>query len=108
MPLLGLDYEPSQLDWAAAERHNLGGNRMRRTASSDIVVRDEWRDKIGLPRRALIDLLTLPATYGTRQYLARKRSAGFKTRAAAPDRQRIGVGRRVDVRYDTGCRRTIK
>src|SRR3546814_2336725 len=40
MPLLGLDYEPSQLDWAAAERHNLGGNRMRRTASSDIVVRD--------------------------------------------------------------------
>lgn len=68
MPLLGLEYEPAQLDWAAAERHNLAGNRMRRTARSDIVAREEWRDKLGLPRRALIDLLTLPATYGTRHY----------------------------------------
>lgn len=68
MPLLGLEFETAQLDWAAAERHNLAGNRMRRTASSDIVAREEWRDKLGLPRRALIDFLTLPATYGTRHY----------------------------------------
>lgn len=68
MPRLHLSYEPRQLDWAAAERHNLAGNRMRRTASSDISLRDEWREKLGLPRRALIDLLTLPATYATRRY----------------------------------------
>lgn len=68
MPSLGLEYEPSQLDWAAADRHNLAGNRMRRTARSDIIPQEEWREKLGLPRRALIGLLTLPATYGTRHY----------------------------------------
>jgi len=68
MRRLGMGYEPQQLDWAAAERHNLAGNRMRRTASSDITLRDEWREKLGLANRAVIDLLTLPATYATRRY----------------------------------------
>jgi hypothetical protein len=68
MPHFGLAYDPRQLDWAAAERHNLAGNRMRRTSSSDITLRDEWRQSLSRPRRALIDLLTLPATYATRNY----------------------------------------
>ena len=68
MRRLGMDYEPTQLDWAAAERHNLAGNRMRRTSSSEITLRDEWREKLGLTRRTVIDFLTLPATYATRNY----------------------------------------
>lgn len=68
MRRLGMGYEPQQLDWAVSERHNLAGNRMRRIASSDITLRDEWRDKLDLANRAVIDLLTLPATYATRRY----------------------------------------
>jgi hypothetical protein len=68
MPQFDMSFAPEQLDWAVAERHNLAGNRMRRTTSSDIQLRDEWREQLGLPRRALIDLLTLPATYATRRY----------------------------------------
>lgn len=65
---LGLDYQRSQLNWAEAERHNLAGNRMRRTSSSAITVKDEWREKLGLSRQAMITMLTLPATYATRHY----------------------------------------
>ena len=68
MRRLGMGYEPQQLDWAAAERHNLAGDGTRHTASSDITLRDEWREKLGLANRAVIDLLTLPATYATRRY----------------------------------------
>ncbi len=65
---LGMDYQRGQLNWADAERHNLAGNRMRRTSSSTITVKEEWREKLGLSRQAMITMLTLPATYATRHY----------------------------------------
>lgn len=68
MAKLGVAYQDKQRDWAAAERHNLAGNRMRRTSNSEISLREEWRDNLGLTRQAAITMLTLPATYATRGY----------------------------------------
>ena len=48
MPRLGLAYQPAQLDWAGRERHNCGGNRMRRATTSEIRLDTRW--KTGLSR----------------------------------------------------------
>jgi hypothetical protein len=58
MPRVGLVYEPGQLEWAGRERHNCGGNRMRRASSSAIRRDDAWRRGLSPPRRWAISLLT--------------------------------------------------
>jgi hypothetical protein len=54
---LGLDLEPGQLDWAGRERHNLGGNRMRRRRSSAIRPDLEWREALSPLERRLYRLV---------------------------------------------------
>ncbi|HKJ70836.1 MAG TPA: sulfotransferase [Gammaproteobacteria bacterium] len=61
MAYLGLDYEPAQVTaWAEAEHHNLAGNAVRRAASSEIGLREGWREELGWATRAGIDLIAAP------------------------------------------------
>jgi hypothetical protein len=62
MPRLGLSFELEQLDWAARERHNCGGNRMRRSRSSSIRVDHEWKTGLRAWQKAAVSVLT----YSTR------------------------------------------
>jgi hypothetical protein len=50
---LGLAVEPGQLDWAGRERHNLGGNRMRRGKRSRIHPDREWQEALSPLERRL-------------------------------------------------------
>jgi len=61
MRAAGLDWEDSQLEWAARERHNLGGNPMRRSTDSTIRLDTTWKDELRTRDRLLIDAITLPA-----------------------------------------------
>jgi len=70
---LGLDFDPRQLDWAAAEKHEVAGNHMRFDASSDLVLDESWRRSLSpLKQRAiefgtLLSRQTLPKTGAVRQ-----------------------------------------
>jgi hypothetical protein len=59
MQQLGLSFDPRQLDWASQVRHNVGGNGMRRTNSSELKLDDKWRDKFTLLQKLAIDAGTL-------------------------------------------------
>jgi len=63
MQQLGLAFHPLQLEWAAQERHNISGNRMRFGASSALKLDEQWRDELTLPKRLAIDAGTLPGRY---------------------------------------------
>lgn len=63
MEMLGLAFDPRQLDWASQERHNIGGNRMRFHTSSELKSDEQWRDELTLAQRIAIDLGTLPGRY---------------------------------------------
>jgi hypothetical protein len=58
MAELDLPFEEGQLDWAGKDRHNCGGNRMRRSRSSTIRTDDAWVE--GLPgwQKLAVGLLT--------------------------------------------------
>ncbi|MEF8792409.1 sulfotransferase family protein [Thiohalorhabdus sp.] len=61
MGYLGLDYEPAQVnDWANSAHHNLAGNAVRRATSSEIGLRESWREELGWATRAGIDLIAAP------------------------------------------------
>ena len=61
MGYLGLDYEPTQVTgWADSEHHNLAGNAVRRAESSEIGLRESWREEMGWATRAGIDLIAAP------------------------------------------------
>jgi Sulfotransferase family len=62
MPRIGPEYEPQQLDWAGVERHNCGGNRMRRSESSSIRVDRNWEKGLPAWQKAAVSLLTYPAS----------------------------------------------
>jgi Sulfotransferase family len=55
MEAIGLDFNLVQLRWAEKERHNVGGNRMRRQKTSKLELDDSWRRTLSVPRRLLID-----------------------------------------------------
>lgn len=61
MPRLGLSFEEQQLEWAGRERHNCGGNRMRRSSSSDIRLDEGWRDGLNPWQKAGVSVLTMGA-----------------------------------------------
>ena len=61
MQHIGLPFEPDQLNWAGRERHNIGGNRMRRTTDSTIREDLKWKTELKVWQRLAIDALTLPA-----------------------------------------------
>ena len=62
MPRIGLEYDPQQLDWAGVERHNCGGNRMRRSESSSIHVDRNWETGLPAWQKAAVSVLTYPAS----------------------------------------------
>ena len=62
MPRLGLEFEPQQLDWHGRERHNFGGNRMRRSGANTIERDLAWKQGLTLRQRAAIGLLTCGET----------------------------------------------
>lgn len=70
---LGLDFDPRQLDWAEAEKHEVAGNHMRFDSSSELVLDESWRQSLSpLKQRAielgtLISRQTLPKTGAVRQ-----------------------------------------
>ena len=56
---LGLDFDPRQLDWADAEKHEVAGNHMRFDASSALVLDTAWRDGLSAAQKLAIDTGTL-------------------------------------------------
>jgi hypothetical protein len=56
---LGLDFDPRQLDWADAEKHEVAGNHMRFDASSVLVLDTAWRDGLSAAQKLAIDTGTL-------------------------------------------------
>jgi hypothetical protein len=63
MTRLGLEFEPQQLQWAGRERHNYGGNRMRRARDSTIRPDTAWREKMPAWKKAAVGLITLPTRF---------------------------------------------
>ncbi|MFP4561561.1 MAG: sulfotransferase family protein [Thiohalorhabdus sp.] len=61
MKQIGLEFEPAQVnDWASQDNHNLAGNGVRAAKSSEIALRETWREDLSLAQRAGIDLLSIP------------------------------------------------
>lgn len=63
MQELGLGFDSHQIRWAEPERHNVGGNGMRRSTSSELKLDEKWRDCFSLPQRMVIDAGTLLGRY---------------------------------------------
>lgn len=83
MAFLGLPFEPAQVSgWADSEPHNLAGNAVRRATSSEISLRETWREELGLPVRAGIDLLAAPGRAANWLKERRWRDAGGTSGAA--------------------------
>jgi hypothetical protein len=56
---LGLDFDPRQLAWADAEKHEIAGNRMRSDASSALILDTSWHDGLSAAQKLAIDTGTL-------------------------------------------------
>jgi hypothetical protein len=63
MQQMGLDFHPDQLEWAARERHNVGGNHTRWRNTSELRLDERWREVLTLPQKIAIQLGTLPVRY---------------------------------------------
>ena len=60
---LSLSFDPRQLEWASQVRHNVGGNGMRRSRSSELQLDEKWRDHLTLLQKLTIDAGTLLGRY---------------------------------------------
>lgn len=60
---ISASFEPSQLDWSAAQRHNINGNRMRFASDSPIVHDDSWRTNLTPAQQLAIRVGTFPARW---------------------------------------------
>lgn len=67
MRWIGVEYEPQQQDFAVHERHNVGGNRMRRQTSNELRLDESWRLDLKLLPKVAIDLGTFPGRYAFRK-----------------------------------------
>jgi Sulfotransferase family len=56
---LGLDFDPRQLAWAEAEKHEVAGNHVRFDARSELVLDEGWRKTLSPLQQRAIDLGTL-------------------------------------------------
>jgi hypothetical protein len=56
---LGLDFDPRQLAWAEAEKHEVAGNHMRFDEESELVLDESWRTSLSPLRQRAIDFGTL-------------------------------------------------
>jgi hypothetical protein len=63
MQQLGLAFDPRQLEWASQVRHNVGGNGMRRSNSSELKLDEKWRHEFSLLQKLAIDAGTLLGRY---------------------------------------------
>ena len=63
MRQLGLSFDRQQLEWASQTRHNVGGNGMRRSHSSELKLDEKWRDHLTLLQKLAIDAGTLLGRY---------------------------------------------
>ena len=63
MRQLGLSFDPRQLEWASQVRHNVGGNGMRRSNSSELKLDEKWRNEFSLMQKLAIDAGTLLGRY---------------------------------------------
>src|SRR5262249_34904248 len=63
MRQLRLDFDPNQLDWAAQERHNVGGNHTRWRNTSELQLDERWREILTLSQKIAIRLGTFPERY---------------------------------------------
>lgn len=57
MPL-GLAFEPQQLEWAAHEKHHVGGNRMRRSSSNALILDQSWKQELTWFQKLIIRTIT--------------------------------------------------
>lgn len=55
---LGLAFDPHQLAWAEAEKHEVAGNHVRFDAKSDLVLDEGWKKSLSPLRQSAIDLGT--------------------------------------------------
>lgn len=76
MRFIGLTYDPAQLQWAGRERHNIGGNRMRRSSDSTIREDTKWRRELRWWQKLTIQVLTFPARLMVAPLSRRTRRAG--------------------------------
>lgn len=58
---VGLEFEPSQLEWAGRKRHNYRGNRMRNNTQSIIQMDVDWHDGVSRFQARAIDLIAAMA-----------------------------------------------
>lgn len=70
MQRIGVEYEPQQRDFAVHERHNVGGNRMRRKTSNELRLDESWRKDLRFIPKVAIDIGTLPGRYAFRKLQA--------------------------------------
>lgn len=56
---LGLSFDPRQLAWAEAEKHEVAGNHVRFDAKSELVLDEGWRESLSPLRQRAIDIGTL-------------------------------------------------
>ena len=55
MRQLGLSFDLRQLEWASQVRHNVGGNGMRRSNSSELKLDEKWRDEFSLMQKLAVN-----------------------------------------------------
>ena len=56
---LGVDFDPRQLAWAEAEKHEIAGNHVRFDAKSELVLDEGWKKSLSPLRQRAIDFGTL-------------------------------------------------
>ena len=56
---LGLEFDPRQLAWADAARHEVAGNHIRFDATSKLVLDEAWREGLSRSQQLAIDMGTL-------------------------------------------------
>lgn len=69
MHWIGVEFQPQQLRFADHERHNVGGNRMRRKTSNELRLDEAWRHDLTFLEKVTIDIGTLPGRYAFRKLL---------------------------------------
>jgi hypothetical protein len=65
MAYAGLEFELTQLKWAQRKGHNIYGNEMRFSTSSDIRPDISWRKSLTLLQKLMISWMTYPARKGS-------------------------------------------
>jgi hypothetical protein len=52
---LGLSFDPRQLSWADAEKHEVAGNHMRFDATNELVLDTSWHEGLSAAQKFAVD-----------------------------------------------------